>query len=103
VSNFNFTNVDINSGRKQIIDIFNDKKVIDDRIERTSVGLKKSPIVARFEGRLFSRSKLNGRTSFDKKLTSSIRDGFIGSTIEFLAITPCNLPVSQNCVQFFTF
>lgn len=47
MSSFNFTNVDINSGRKQIIDIFNDKKVIDDRIERTRIVMKKTPIVAR--------------------------------------------------------
>lgn len=31
MSSFNFTNVEINSGRKQIIDIEYDKKVIDDR------------------------------------------------------------------------
>lgn len=31
MSSFNFTNVEINSGRKQIIDIEDDKKVIDDR------------------------------------------------------------------------
>lgn len=68
--------------------------------QKRTIVMKKSPIVARTG---FFPSVLNGRTSFDKKLTSSIRDGFIGSTIEFLAIVSSNLPASSNRVRFFTF
>lgn len=54
MSNFNFTNVEINSGRKQIIDIVGDKKVIDDRIERSLIVMKKAAIVRCLEEWFFS-------------------------------------------------
>ena len=53
MSNFNFTNFEINSGRKQIIDIVDDKKVIDDRIERSLIVTKKTAIVRCLEERFF--------------------------------------------------
>lgn len=53
MSNFNFTNVEINSGRKQIIDIVGDKKVIDDRIERSLIVMKKAAIVRCLEELFF--------------------------------------------------
>lgn len=53
MSNFNFTNVEINSGRKQIIDIVGDKKVIDDRIERSLIVMKKAAIVRCLEEGFF--------------------------------------------------
>lgn len=57
--------VEINSGRKQIIDIFVDKKVIDDRIDSLIV-MKKRPLLR--VNSVFSFFKLNGRTSFDKNV-----------------------------------
>lgn len=65
MSNFNFTNVEINSGRKQIIDIVADKKVIDDRIERSLIVMKKAAIVTCLG--IFFELRLNGRASFLKK------------------------------------
>lgn len=91
MSSFNFTNVEINSGRKQIIDILHDKKVIDDRIEGIErlVAEKKAAIVKSLEIGLFHVDIK--WTVFDKKLTSSIRNGFMHPTMDSLAIASRDL------------
>lgn len=67
MSSFNFTNVEINSGRKQIIDIFDDKKVIDDRIGiEHRVMEKKAAIVKSLKIGLF-HVEIKW-TVFDKKI-----------------------------------
>lgn len=66
MSSFNFTNVEINSGRTQIIDIFVDKKVIDDRIEHRIVS-KKAAIVTSLRIKVF-HVEIKWTPVFDKKL-----------------------------------
>lgn len=99
MSSFNFTNVEINSGRKQIIDILDDKKVIDDRIEGIE-RRKKQPLLRVWRSDFFM-AILNGRCLTKNWLHQSEMALCIRQWIALQSpLVICY--VSTNCIQFLT-